>query len=114
MAFRHLLGTSGNTPSIIRSSLGGPRNHATRPAHLSVMDSNEQFPSAADSVITLQQLAAKLGVTVQTLYDLRSQGRGPNGFRIGRQLRFRTTEVDAWLRRLEDADRTRHLPDGPR
>ena len=41
------------------------------------MDSNEQFPSAADSVITLQQLAAKLGVTVQTLYDLRSQGRGP-------------------------------------
>jgi excisionase family DNA binding protein len=56
----------------------------------------------------LSQLAAQLGVTVQTLYDLRSQGRGPRGFRVGRELRFRVTEVEAWLAQLEADDAERH------
>ena len=50
----------------------------------------------------------QLSVSVQTLYDLRSQGRGPRGFRLGRELRFRVSEVDAWLARLEEADARRH------
>ena len=45
---------------------------------------------------------------MQTLYDLRSQGRGPRGFRVGRELRFRVGEVEAWLCRLEEADAERH------
>ena len=57
---------------------------------------------------TLSELAAHLGVSVQTLYDLRSQGRGPRGFRVGRELRFRVSEVDAWLAQMEDADAERH------
>ncbi|HET7355354.1 MAG TPA: helix-turn-helix domain-containing protein [Nocardioidaceae bacterium] len=61
-----------------------------------------------DPVVTLSQLASQLGVTVQTLYDLRSQGRGPRGFRVGRELRFRVTEVDAWLAQMEAADAERH------
>jgi hypothetical protein len=48
---------------------------------------------------------------VQTRYDLRSKGRGPRGFRVGSQLRFRQSEVDAWLARLEAADAARH-PEG--
>jgi excisionase family DNA binding protein len=59
-------------------------------------------------VLTLSQLAAQLGVSVQTLYDLRSQGRGPRGFRVGRELRFRVSEVDAWLERMEAEDAARH------
>ncbi len=43
------------------------------------------------------KFAAHLAVSVQTLYDLRSKGRGPRGFRVGRELRFRRSEVDAWL-----------------
>lgn len=112
MAFRHKLGTSGHVPAATGSSLGAFRRSRSAPAHLSDMDSDARFSPTADSVITLQELAQRLGVTVQTLYDLRSQGRGPNGFRIGRQLRFRTAEVDAWLLRLEDQDRARHRPDG--
>jgi hypothetical protein len=49
--------------------------------------------TALGPVLTLSQLAAQLGVTVKTLYDLRSQGRGPRGFCVGRELRFRVTEV---------------------
>jgi excisionase family DNA binding protein len=63
---------------------------------------------AIEPVLTLSELAAHLSVTVQTRYDLRSKGRGPRGFRVGSQLRFRQSEVDAWLARLEAADAARH------
>ncbi|TIC88244.1 helix-turn-helix domain-containing protein [Nocardioides sp. GY 10113] len=68
---------------------------------------------ALDPVLTTSQLAARLGVPIQTLYDLRSQGRGPRGFRVGRELRFRLCEVEAWLSRLEADDDARH-PREPR
>jgi len=61
-----------------------------------------------DPVVTLSQLAAQVGVSVQTLYDLRSQGRGPRGFRVGRELRFRVSEIDAWLTQMEADDAERH------
>jgi predicted DNA-binding transcriptional regulator AlpA len=61
-----------------------------------------------DPVVTLSELASQLGVSVQTLCDLRSQGRGPRGFRVGRELRFRVGEVNAWLARLEAGDAERH------
>lgn len=114
MAFRHKLGTSGDTPAATGTSLGAPRSARSVPAHLSDMDSEPRISPTADSIITLSELAQQLGVPVQTLYDLRSQGRGPRGFRIGRELRFRAAEVDAWLLRLEDQDRARHLPAGSR
>lgn len=57
---------------------------------------------------SIKELAEQLQVSCQTLYDLRSQGRGPTGFRIGRHLRFRQSEVDAWLARLEEEDRHAH------
>lgn len=63
---------------------------------------------AAAGALTLQELAAELHVSCQMLYDLRSQGRGPAGFRIGRHLRFRRAEMDAWLIRLEGEDSERH------
>ena len=72
------------------------------------MNSETVFPNDFESILSLSELAARLGVTAQTIYDLRSQGRGPHGFRIGRQLKFRASEVDAWLQRLEEADATRH------
>jgi excisionase family DNA binding protein len=63
---------------------------------------------------TLQQLADHLHVSCQTIYDLRTQGRGPRGFRVGKQLRFRLCEVDAWLSRLEAEDGARHPAGAPR
>jgi excisionase family DNA binding protein len=68
------------------------------------MTNTTSYPNEFDSILSLSELAARLGVSAQTIYDLRSQGRGPRGFRIGRQLKFRASEVDAWLRRLEEAD----------
>jgi len=47
-------------------------------------------------------------VAMTSNYDLRSEGRGPRGFRVGRELRFRLSEVEAWITSMEAAD-TRRL-----
>jgi excisionase family DNA binding protein len=74
------------------------------------VDPKPQVLSIVDGVLSLSELCAQLQVSAQTIYDLRSQGRGPRGFRVGRELRFRVSEVDAWLSRLEsDDDRRHHL-----
>ncbi len=97
--------------------LGAPRSSSAQRAHLWDMDTPapHQLDQSARSsdrdifiVVTLSELAAQLGVSVQTLYDLRSQGRGPRGFRVGRELRFRVAEVEAWLAELEADDAERH------
>lgn len=97
--------------------LGGSRPCPEHLVHLACMTtSTRRHPSPAmsgseaglDPVLTLSALAAQLGVSVQTMYDLRSQGRGPRGFRVGRELRFRVSEIEAWLARLEEADALRH------
>lgn len=113
-------GRKGSENSLRRrgrwSSLGPSRWASAGRAHLSVMDTatrTHQDSHATDGpglgpVLSMSQLAEQLGVAVQTLYDLRSQGRGPVGFRVGRELRFRISEVEAWLLRLEEADAERH------
>jgi excisionase family DNA binding protein len=97
----------------IRSQGRSVRPGRSRPAtarlgHLVCMTTTTPSEAALGPVLTLSQLAGQLGVTVQTLYDLRSQGRGPRGFRVGRELRFRVSEVDAWLAQLEADDAERH------
>ncbi len=103
--------------SLARSApvLGPSRRTAEWLGHLLGMDtkisrtgSTAGTHEALEPALTLSELAARLSVSVQTIYDLRSQGRGPRGFRVGRQLRFRVSEIEAWLARMEDADAERH------
>lgn len=53
---------------------------------------------------SLRQIAEECGVRPQVLYYLRHTGRGPRGFKIGRELRFTAAEVHRWLMSLADAD----------
>ena len=78
-------------------------------AHLPGMGHKGRREDGLDQALSLAQFAARLGVKPQTIYDLRSEGRGPKGFRIGSQLRFRESVIDAWIRQLEDDDEQRHL-----
>ena len=105
MPTRHKLGTS--SPSLAPGGpvLGRARSRSAGLPHLPGMETST---ATLDTVLSLSELAARLGVTVQTIYDLRSQGRGPRGFRVGRELRFRASEIDAWLARMEEADAARH------
>ena len=47
-------------------------------------------------------MAAYLGVPVKTLYQWRYNGVGPRAFRVGRHLRYRPEDVEAWLLRQAD------------
>ena len=101
-----------STKSVYRPSssarLGRSRAGAAGLAHLVGMETTTHPEAGLGPVLSLSQLAAQLGVSAQTLYDLRSQGRGPRGFRVGRELRFRVSEVDAWLAQMEADDAERH------
>lgn len=72
-------------------------------AHLSFMDTFDT-PVGLEPVLTTSQLAAHLGVSPQAIHDLRHLGRGPRGFRVGRELRYRVSAVEAWLAALEATD----------
>lgn len=44
-----------------------------------------------------QEVADYLGVPVRSVYHWRHQGEGPAGFRVGKHVRYRPEDVDAWL-----------------
>ncbi|MCV2489454.1 helix-turn-helix domain-containing protein [Geodermatophilus sp. YIM 151500] len=46
---------------------------------------------------TVEDVAAYIGVPKQTLYNWRTQAKGPRGIRVGKHLRYRWEDVDAWL-----------------
>lgn len=50
-----------------------------------------------DPLWTPRQVADYLGIPVQTLYDWRCKGQGPRAFKIGKHLRYRESDVLAWL-----------------
>lgn len=42
-------------------------------------------------------LAEYLGVPLSTVYQMNSKGTGPRRMRVGRHVRYRQRDVDAWL-----------------
>jgi excisionase family DNA binding protein len=51
----------------------------------------------ADELMSPDQLAEALGISVRTLYNWRSLRKGPPGFRVGRAVRYRRSDVKTWL-----------------
>ena len=59
-----------------------------------------------ERLLTVEELADYLGVPVATLYQWRHRGEGPSGFRVGRYIRYRWVDVEAWIdRQLQDVGR---------
>lgn len=55
-----------------------------------------------EPLLTAKTLAELLGLAEQTIYNRHSNGGDlPPSLKIGRALRFRQSEVDAWLDRLQ-------------
>lgn len=50
-----------------------------------------------DPLLSVEDLAEYLGVPVATIYDWRVDGKGPCGIRVGRHVKFTTTDVLAWI-----------------
>jgi len=56
-----------------------------------------------DEFLSIADLAAYLGVPVATIYRWRHQRQGPLGYRIGRYVRYRTSDIERWLEAQRDA-----------
>lgn len=52
---------------------------------------------STDHLLTPAPIAEKLGVTVQALALMRHEGNGPTYVKIGRRVRYRMSDVEAWL-----------------
>jgi excisionase family DNA binding protein len=51
---------------------------------------------------TVAEVADYLGVPVKTLYRWRCVGYGPAGCRVGRYVRYRSSDVEAWIDKMTD------------
>jgi excisionase family DNA binding protein len=56
-----------------------------------------------DQLATLEEVAAFLQVPPKTIYGWRHRGDAPPAFKVGRHLRFRWRDVEAWLSGRRDA-----------
>lgn len=54
-----------------------------------------------DDVVTVDEVARRLDVPKATLYGWRYKGKGPPGHRVGKHLRYRWSDVLAWLDDLD-------------
>jgi excisionase family DNA binding protein len=50
-----------------------------------------------DRLLTPQEVAEYFGVPLATLYQWRSRGVAPRGIRVGRHIRFRESDLDAFV-----------------
>ena len=50
-----------------------------------------------DELLSPQDLASYLDVPLTTVYGWRHRGLGPAGFRVGRHVRYRRTDVEEWI-----------------
>ena len=62
----------------------------------------EPQATAAEALWDIPQLSAFLGVPVATIYGWRTRGKGPVGFHVGKHIRFRREDVEAWLASRRD------------
>jgi excisionase family DNA binding protein len=58
----------------------------------------EPMPQITSDLIDEVSLAARLGVSRSTLQSWRYTGRGPRYLKVGRLVRYRNADVEAYLR----------------
>lgn len=61
------------------------------------MTGGSLYPRTPRSLWGVRELARYLGVPAATIYTWRYRGEGPPGFRVGKHLRFKPSEIEAWL-----------------
>jgi excisionase family DNA binding protein len=60
-------------------------------------------PRCDHTWVSVEDLAAELQIPKSTIYGWKSRGVGPQWTRVGKHLRARRSDVDAWLNSLIEA-----------
>ncbi|MBA2550041.1 MAG: helix-turn-helix domain-containing protein [Nocardioidaceae bacterium] len=53
--------------------------------------------TSATEWLSLEDIAAELDVPLRTLYAQRSRGIGPRGYKLGKHVRVKRADFEAWL-----------------
>jgi excisionase family DNA binding protein len=67
------------------------------------LDDHADRPSGPEPLMSPFDVAKYLGVPLRTVYRWRSRGNGPRGYRVGRHVRYRCSDVERWLEHHRDA-----------
>jgi predicted DNA-binding transcriptional regulator AlpA len=59
---------------------------------------------AKDRILRLPEVAEMLELEPQTLYAMRSQGRGPRSFKLAGRVVYRESAVHEWIAQSEQAE----------
>ena len=57
----------------------------------------EEIPSRFEQLWSIEQAAAFLKLSPKTLYGWRCRKYGPPSYRLGNKIRYRPTEIEAWV-----------------
>ena len=66
-------------------------------------DQDRKAGELAQRLLSPHEVAAFLGVPLQTIYRWRYRHEGPLGYRVGRHVRYRIVDVEQWLEERRDA-----------
>ncbi|MEU4239656.1 helix-turn-helix domain-containing protein [Actinoplanes sp. NPDC026619] len=70
---------------------------------------SERLSKADDELLTIEEVAAIFKVPVATVRKWRNNREGPDGFRVGKYVRYRRSVVDEFIAKRE---RLQHESDG--
>jgi len=62
-----------------------------------------------DDLLSPTELAAQLKVPVSTVYRWNQEQTGPTPYRIGKHIRYRRADVEAWMEGRAAPDRSEHV-----
>ena len=79
------------------TGISTPEVHPEFPPLLGTLTEAGGSTSRVRRLATPIEVAAYLQVPVKTLYAWRYEGKGPRAHRVGRHLRYRWEDVEAWL-----------------
>jgi predicted DNA-binding transcriptional regulator AlpA len=65
--------------------------------HMQVQEITHGTGEPRTELLTVQQLADQYGFAVATLYGWRHRGIGPASVRLGARVRYRRTDIEAWI-----------------
>jgi excisionase family DNA binding protein len=66
------------------------------------METKPDDSAGSEGLLSPQQVAEFLGVSVTTIYQWRYRSEGPAGFKLGGRVRYRRSDLEAWLQRHAD------------
>ena len=68
------------------------------------MNTRVHPPEPEEPLLTPDELAAFLRVPVATIQSWRTKRTGPRGYRVGKHVRYRRADVEAWLERRASSE----------